>query len=187
MIKLNYKNITFNGINILYARYRKNRNIRLVIENSSTVKLTCPYYATEYDIIRFLEEKESWIRDTLSKVNNKISLASKPRLKTIEKRYLYNKIKYFVEKYEILLCTSVKRFSLRKMKTLWGSCSYQDRTIRFNSLLYYMSDSFTEYIVLHEMAHLFVHNHSKDFYKIITKFMPNYKKIWSEHKKVALT
>ena len=72
------------------------------------------------------------------------------------------------------------------MKTLWGSCSYKERTIRFNSMLYYMSDEFLEFIVLHEMAHFFVHNHSKSFYAIIKKYMPDYKERWKEHKKVSL-
>ena len=183
MIKLKYKSINFNGLNILYAKYRKNRNLIIKVDSSGIVKLTCPYYASDEEIIRFIEEKESWIRNSLNKVASKTNLANMPALKREQKKQLQIKIQYYIDKYEFLLNTKVNKFALRKMKTLWGSCTWQDKTIRFNSLLYYMSDSFIEYIVLHEMAHFFVHNHSKEFYNIITKYMPNYKTIWKEFKK----
>ena len=34
---------------------------------------------------------------------------------------------------------------------------------------------FIEYVVLHELAHLVHANHSKDFYALISKHMPDYK------------
>ena len=74
-----------------------------------------------------------------------------------------------------MLNVSVDSFSLRKMITLWGSCSIKTRKIRFNEKLYYKNDRYIEYIVLHEVAHILVPNHSKRFYDIIKKYMPDYK------------
>ena len=68
------------------------------------------------------------------------------------------------------------------MSSLWGSCTYKKGTIRLNSKLYYMSDEFLEYIVVHEMCHMFVHNHSKSFYNLVIHFLPDYKKRWKEKK-----
>ena len=150
------------------------------------IKLTCPYYVADFEILDFMKDRESWIRKNLSKQENTTNLADFAPLKAKQKRELMERISNYVDKYETLLNTKVERFSIRKMKTLWGSCSFHERTIRFNSMLYYMSDYFLEYIVLHEMAHLFVHNHSKKFYDLISKYMPDYKKRCAEHKKVSL-
>ena len=186
MVKLRYKTLQFKDLTIYYAKYRKNRNIRLTIDGKGLIKLTCPYYVADFEILDFLYEKEDWIRKVLSKQDDTINLSDNPKLKAKQKRELLSRISNYIEKYEVLLNTKVEKYSIRKMKTLWGSCSFRERTIRFNSMLYYMSDYFLEYIVLHEMAHLFVHNHSKKFYDLINKYMPDYKKRWAEHKKVSL-
>lgn len=186
MIKLKYKTLQFKDLTIYYAKYRKNRNIRLTVDGKGMIKLTCPYYVADFEILDFLNEREEWIRKALSKQNNTTNLSEYPPLKAKQKRELLYRISNYVGKYEVLLNTKVSKYSIRKMKTLWGSCSFIERTIRFNSMLYYMSDYFLEYIVLHEMAHLFVHNHSKRFYDLIKKYLPDYKKRWAEHKKVSL-
>ena len=186
MIKLRYKTLEYKDLTIYYTKYRKNRNIRLTIDGKGIIKLTCPYYVADYELLDFIKEREPWIRKNLSKQENTTSLSDFPALKMKQKRELLSRISIYISKYEMLLNTKVEKYSIRKMKTLWGSCSFKESTIRFNSMLYYMSDYFLEYIVLHEMAHLFVHNHSKKFYELINKYMPDYKKRWAEHKKVSL-
>lgn len=186
MIKLKYKTLQYKDLTIHYAKYRKNRNIRLTVDGKGMIKLTCPYYVADFELLDFIKDREDWIRKTLKKQDNTTNLSDLAPIKTKEKRELMKRISVFVEKYELLLNTKVEKYSIRKMKTLWGSCSFRERTIRFNSMLYYMSDYFLEYIVLHEMAHLFVHDHSKRFYDLIKKYMPDYKKRWAEHKKVSL-
>ena len=174
MIKLKYKTIEFNGLTINYAKYRRNRNIRLSI----------------IPIIKkkdFATEKEKWIRKYLNKVDNATNLSSFPPLNKSKKQELLLRISNFVEKYEYLMNVHVNNISLRKMKTLWGSCSFKDGSIRFNSYLYYMSDYFLEYIVVHEMTHLFIPNHSKKFYEMVKKYLPDYKSRWKEHKNVIMS
>lgn len=180
MIKLKYKLLRFKDLDIYYAKYRKNRNIRLTINSKKMIRLTCPHYTSDFEIMNFLSEKEDWIRKILLKQENTINLSDLPPINRKQKNELLQRIASYIKKYEVLLNTHVNHYSVRKMKTLWGSCSFKEHNIRFNSMLYYMSDYFLEYIVLHEMAHFFVHNHSKDFYDLIRKYLPDYKKRWSE-------
>ena len=186
MIKLHYKTLTFNGLTIHYAKYRKNRNIRLSIDGNGTIKITCPYYVSDEELLSFIEEREEWIRKCLNKVDNSTNLSTFPPLNKSKKQALLIRIQDFVKKYEILMNTHVNEISIRKMKTLWGSCSYKEGKIKFNSYLYYMSDYFLEYIVVHEMTHLFVPNHSQRFYSMVKKYLPDYKDRWKEHKGVVL-
>lgn len=68
---------------------------------------------------------------------------------------------------------------IRKMKTLWGSCTSAQRTIRFNFYLMCASPESIEYVVLHELTHLLYPNHGTEFKAFLTKHMPD----WKERKK----
>ena len=186
MVKLNYKTLNFKDLTIYYAKYRKNRSIRLTVDGNGTIKLTCPYYVSDEDIFSFLTEKEAWIRKYLNKTTSAINLSTYAPLNKAKKQDLLLRISNYVEKYEILMNTKVNGISIRKMKTIWGSCEFRNATIKFNSYLYYMSDYFLEYIVVHEMAHLFIPNHSKKFYNLVKKYLPDYKERWKEQKNVII-
>ena len=69
--------------------------------------------------------------------------------------------------------------ALRKMKTLWGSCSVNKGKVTFNRELTKAKPEMIEYIVLHELVHFLQPDHSKSFYDIMSTYMPD----WKERKK----
>lgn len=70
--------------------------------------------------------------------------------------------------------------ALRKMRTLWGSCSVKQETVTFNQYLIKAKPACVEYVVLHELVHFLYPNHSKQFYDFLSIQMPD----WKERKKV---
>lgn len=66
---------------------------------------------------------------------------------------------------------------IRNMDTRWGSCMPRKNQITLNSKLIHYEEKFMDYVVLHEYAHLIQPNHSKSFYQVIEKYMPDYKRI----------
>lgn len=68
---------------------------------------------------------------------------------------------------------------VKKMSTLWGSCSRKHDKVNLNFYLYKASVPCIEYVILHELAHFLYPNHNKDFYDFITIYMPD----WQERKK----
>lgn len=85
---------------------------------------------------------------------------------------LYEKIfkKYQVAKPDIYV---------RKMKTLWGSCTPSKSKVTLNNYLFKANIRCIQYVVLHELTHLIYPNHSKQFYDFLTIHMPD----WQERKK----
>ena len=85
---------------------------------------------------------------------------------------LYEKIfkKYQVAKPDIYV---------RKMKTLWGSCTPSKSKVTFNNYLFKANIRCIQYVALHELTHLLYPNHSKQFYDFLTVHMPD----WQERKK----
>lgn len=64
---------------------------------------------------------------------------------------------------------------IKKMKTLWGSCSPKKTRITLNEYLLKADVRCIQYVVLHELTHLLYPNHSKDFYSFLTVQMPDWK------------
>ena len=64
-------------------------------------------------------------------------------------------------------------------KSNWGSCSSK-RNINISTRLLFAPDDVLEYVCIHELAHLIERNHSKRFWALVEKAVPDYreKKKW---------
>lgn len=62
----------------------------------------------------------------------------------------------------------------RKMKSRWGSCIPSKNQINLNTNLIFQPYNSAYYVVLHEFAHFYHQNHSKDFYNFVKVYMPDY-------------
>ena len=82
-----------------------------------------------------------------------------------------------IEKWEPLLGVKVGRLSVQKMKSKWGSCNVQNGNIRLNSELAKLPKGALEHVVVHELVHLLEPSHSKRFYSLMDKFLPDWKEL----------
>ena len=81
-----------------------------------------------------------------------------------------------IEKYGI----SKPSVFIRKMATMWGSCSLKRGAVIFNLYLLKARVACIDYVVLHELTHFLYPNHSKQFYDFLSNYMPD----WKERKRV---
>jgi predicted metal-dependent hydrolase len=66
-----------------------------------------------------------------------------------------------------------QQVSIRRQKTIWGSCSVR-KTISLNSKLLFLSSDLVRYVLTHELCHTIHLNHSDDFWNLVGKHEPNY-------------
>lgn len=73
------------------------------------------------------------------------------------------------------------KFSIKKQKSRWASCS-KKKNLNFNLLLAAAPADVIDYVVIHELAHILVMDHSKKFWKTVETFDPDFKshKTWLE-------
>lgn len=93
--------------------------------------------------------------------------------------YLYmqlDRLYPIIEKYKL----PKPKIALRKMKTLWGSCSPNRGVITINQYLTKAKPACIEYVVLHELVHFLYPNHSKQFYNFLSSYMPD----WKDRKRI---
>lgn len=68
-------------------------------------------------------------------------------------------------------------WQIKIMKTQWGSCGAKKRALLFNLELARVPKECIEYVVVHELTHLQVQNHSKVFEALLTRRLPNWRNL----------
>ena len=66
---------------------------------------------------------------------------------------------------------------IRDAITRYGSCMPSKKNIYFSSRLIMLPEYVIDAIIVHELCHLKYKNHSKEFYELVSKYIPNYKDI----------
>lgn len=113
----------------------------------------------------------SYFRQVKKKVkkrkNKEYLLHKKEALQLIEER-----INYFNQFYGY----KWNKIFIKNQKTRWGSCSKRGN-LNFNYKIIKLSKEVADYIIVHELCHLKEFNHSKNFWFLIEKTIPDYKKL----------
>lgn len=73
------------------------------------------------------------------------------------------------------MAVSVDRFTVRKMKTKWGSCSPGSGSIRINLELMKKPPECLEHIFVHELAHLIESRHNRRFIRLMDELLPKWR------------
>jgi len=81
---------------------------------------------------------------------------------------------------KFFLPETVVGFYVRRMKTRWGSCNSQARTIRLNTDLTKKPRECLEYIVVHAMIHILEPTHNERFQALMNRFMAD----WEHRRRV---
>ena len=88
---------------------------------------------------------------------------------------LKNILEENLEKYTKLLNTNINYYQIKKLSSAWGIYHKKENYISFNFDLIEKDIECIEYVVLHELCHIFYMNHQKDFWTLLEKYMPDYK------------
>lgn len=91
---------------------------------------------------------------------------------------LKRRIEELLSQWQPVMQVQANDFGVRKMKTRWGSCNIQRKKIWLNFDLIKKSPQSLEYVVVHELTHLYERYHNARFYALMDKFLPD----WSERR-----
>ncbi len=97
-------------------------------------------------------------------------------LKKYLKKTLLNYLNVSVRKYSSMMNIPTDKYKIviRDMKTRFGSNSQKTMTLCFQLGLVHFSPMIIDSVIVHELAHEFVHAHNRKFYQIILKYFPSY-------------
>lgn len=66
--------------------------------------------------------------------------------------------------------------SIKGYKGRWGCCDSQNN-LTFNYILFMLTENMQNYVIVHELCHTLCHNHSPAFWKLVSKYIPDYAEI----------
>ncbi len=81
-----------------------------------------------------------------------------------------------IEKWKKKIGVRPDKWSIRKMRTKWGTCNTDSRKLTFNLELAKKPLECIEFIVVHELVHLKERRHSDRFVGLVEKYLPDWKK-----------
>ena len=152
------------------------RTLALQVKKDGTVIVRCPKRTDDRTVEKFVEEHKCWIEAALKKSAEQrdkypeLSDSEAAELKEEAQRVLPLKVAE-AEALTGLKAASVKK---KKKKSYFGVCTSENH-IRFSYQLMRYPEEAIDYVVLHELAHTVHHNHSKAFWALVEKYMPDYK------------
>lgn len=156
--------------------------MRLAVYCDGSVVVTSPFGVERSIIEKFFADKKQWVLD---KIQFFKSVDSKSIRTFSRKDYAENKNKAFALVNErIKFFNKIYNFSFNKIfiknqKTRWGSCS-RKQNLSFNYKIVFLPKEHQDYIVAHEMCHLKEFNHSRRFWALVEKALPDYSDIKKE-------
>jgi hypothetical protein len=145
-----------------------------------------PYLGREYrlKVVKSKDEKSRPCKLISGRfyveINNKLSgrAASKIVKEKLLEWYIERakeKINERVQRYSKLIGIIPQKIIIRNQEKRWGSCSHLG-VLRFNWKVIMAPLSVLDYVIVHELCHLLIKNHSADFWHKVDSFISDYKK-----------
>ena len=156
--------------------YSDRRTLALTIKNGRLL-VRAPRRTTAEKIEQAIDSHRKWIEKHLEKQKHKVDLTASltddqiRELRRTARRVLTCKTEYFSK----IMGLKYGRISITGAKTRFGSCNSKGNISYSYRLMLYPEDAI-DYVVVHELAHLVQMNHSADFYRVVEKVLPDYKR-----------
>lgn len=154
----------------------KRKTVELSIDDDFLPTVKAPLKMSKKDIDAFVAKHEKWIeKHTAAKLERTEKSAVNPEeemaLKAKALPYLTERTAYFSD----IMGVSYSGIKITSAKKRFGSCSGKNSICYSWRLMLYPPEAI-DYVVVHELSHTVHKNHGKDFYRLIEKYLPDYKK-----------
>ncbi len=103
-----------------------------------------------------------------------VRAALKSALSALALKRIRERLEYYIPR----IGRGPGRVAIRDQKSRWGSCS-QMGNLNFNWKLIMAPPQALDYVVIHELCHLYEFNHSPRFWQLVARQMPDYE-VWKK-------
>lgn len=177
------KQIELNNKKVKYTLKvsKRARMMRLAVYCGGDFVVTAPQSVEEDVIEQFIIKKSQWVIDKINYLKQfpagtfiKSNRGDFLKHKNVALKLVKRQIEYFNGFYKL----KFNKINIRNQKTRWGSCSKKGN-LNFNYKIALLPQQLADYIIVHELCHLGEFNHSKKFWNLVAKVIPNYQEMRS--------
>jgi len=179
IFKVKSKTIKIAGVgDILLERSSRAKHINLSVRPFKGVRVAVPYGVSFDKAKQVAKSKKSWIQKHLDKMRqveqeHEIFSKNSTEIDRVETRKkLIRRLNELSEQHGF----SYNKVFMRNQKTRWGSCSAKNN-ISLNMKLVRLPDEMIEYVLLHELVHTRIKNHTNEFWTELNRLLGDAKKM----------
>lgn len=194
--------LNIDGLEIPVEVTRKRvKNLNLRVRSDGTVTLSIPLRTPHAYAQAFLDRKAAWIAERVRRSAEQEALktpdgeapgyiplwgAPVPReaalgehigIDDLYRAEVTRVLPDVAARIEQIIGVHAARWSVRTMKTRWGSCTPKTGAIRINARLAAYPPECLEFVVAHELVHLLEPSHNARFHALLDEFCPNNRSI----------
>ena len=178
---------------VIVTRRRTSR-LSMRIAGDGSVRVSAPWLTPRRTIEEFVAGHQEWIERARKKVAAKRdareSFYAKLDLSTpSSRREAVARLSDIVLPLMELHCGQMgvrpSGVSYRATKTRWGSCNTKSKKINLSIYLLLLPPWCIEHVVVHELAHLIVPDHSGRFYAVMDRHFPRWRDARRETRRLA--
>jgi hypothetical protein len=157
---------------VVFSQSKRAKRISISIRPFKPVRVAFPHGIARKKAEEFLNRNLSWAGRSLDYVRriekeHETTLNNKPRLPRTKARTML--LKRFHELADSHGFT-YNKVSVRNQKTRWASCSNLNN-ISLNINLLRLTEELMDYVILHELVHTEIKNHSKKYWATLDKYV----------------
>ncbi len=173
--------------------YRNIDKLLIILEKKSNNT----YFNHQKNIVRMIGEDYNIIanisnsKSTWKIVGNNIYMNLKSIddkeivLRRIFKKKAEEYLKMRIDEISSAISIKYNSVNFKWMTTKWGYCDNKNNIVLSTKTII-LDKNMIDYIIVHELCHTIEHNHSKKFWLLVSKIMPNYKEIIKKIKLINL-
>lgn len=161
-----------------YTVIKSNRRTLALEIKGDGLAVRAPSRATDEEIDAFVAKHKIWIEKNILKMKKRKELLNgiEP-LTESDIQVLFDKalnvIPGRVKRYAEIIGVTYGKITIRNQRSRWGSCSVKGN-LSFNCLLMLAPQEVLDSVIVHELCHRKVMNHSDKFYAEVLRAFPNY-------------
>ena len=177
---------------VIITRRRTSR-MTIRITKDGQVRVSAPRLVPQAAVKAFIAQHEDWIEKSLSRVQKQqqgreafyslldISTSARRREAVSRLKVIVDPL---IERYSSQMGVKPSGLRFSSAKTRWGSCNTKTRSVSLSLYLLLLPDWCIEHVVVHELAHLKVPNHSPKFYAVMDRHFPRWKEARKETRRL---
>ena len=150
---------------VFFERSKRARHLNISVKPFKEIRVAVPYGVSFKEAEKVAYSQIRWIQkqlDRMRELEDKHKAFSENSTK-IDRSEARKRLVGRLNELSELHGFTYNRVFIRNQKTRWGSCS-DENNISLNMKLLALPEELVDYVILHELVHTRIKNHTKDFW-----------------------
>ena len=161
-----------------FVKTKRARRLSISIRPFKPIRVAIPLRLSFKKAREYFDTNIEWVRKSSKHIkkiekSHRTTLVDEPIVdKKNAKQFLLGRLEELASEHNF----TYAKAAVRNQKTLWASCSHENN-ISLNINLIKLRPELIDYVILHELVHTRVKNHSRQFWSELDRYVPGSKKL----------